>query len=236
MLNSMCGDKGCVSYLAARLYMTKLCDDEAFYDRWYAVMDQKRQSRCDRLRNVPDRRRCIMAYALLSHAMADIGVNDLPKISEDTNGKPYFADSDIFFNISHAGERVIVAISDAAVGCDVECRSGNAAKIVKRFFTKEENDLLSSIDDEKAAGHMFTRLWTLKESVVKCCGDGIRRSFGDFSLVDKNGDMVRTVTLPDIDEEYHIKEYESENGYCYSICCVSDKIEDVMRSVSWEKI
>lgn len=216
--------------------MTKLCDDEAFYDRWYAVMDIKRQSRCDRFKNEPDRRRCITAFALLSYAMADIGVADLPDIFEDANGKPCFVNSDYFFNISHAGERVIVAISTAEVGCDVECRSGNAAKIVKRFFTKEENDLLSSIDDEKAAGHMFTRLWTLKESVVKCCGDGIRRSFGDFSLVDINGEIKKCVKLPDIDEEYHIKEFDSENGYCYSICCVSDRIEDVMRSVSWEKI
>ncbi len=225
---------GAPGRLAARLYCTKLSDDEEFYRLWYGRMSKSRRERCDRYSKDADRHRCIMAYALLEHALNDAG-QKMSDIGTDENGKPCFMRSDLFFNISHSDERVTVALSSAGVGCDVENKSKSALKIAGRFFTDREYELLASLDKE-GMEHMFTRLWTLKESVVKCSGEGIRRSFKDFSLVDDAGMIKRSVTIPGTDDTFYVREYDRGDGYCYSICSLSPDIEDDMRCVSWQEI
>ena len=203
-------------------------------------MPAKRKERAGRFRIDADRKRCIIGHELLCYAMRklseDLGTADEwgadpaeYTVRTGAHEKPYYTDVPVFFNISHSGERVMVALSPCEVGCDVEVKSRNALSIAKRFFTEKEYEMLSSIGDEEAAGHEFTRLWTLKESVLKCCGDGIGRAMNDFSLVDDMGSRNSIVRLAGSEEIYHIKEYESENGYCYSVCSIYDRFEDSIR-------
>lgn len=220
-----------------RVYVTDISYPEAFYDRWYDAMPGARRERTDRFRMEADRRRCIMAYALLTHAVSllatELDMTDtweleggLPETGRDQNGKPYFTDIPVHFNISHAGDRVMAALSPQTVGCDVEVKNRDALKIAGRCFTKREYELLCSITDENIRAREFTKLWTMKESVVKCCGEGIRRKFDDFSLVDENGDRIYSQKLDGLGKTYHIREYGSENGYCYSCCSTYDIFEN----------
>ncbi|MBO4889746.1 MAG: 4'-phosphopantetheinyl transferase superfamily protein [Lachnospiraceae bacterium] len=222
-----------IGSFATRLYVSDIDATEELLGKWYAAMPSARRQRCDRFRSEADRRRCIMAYALLVHALGDIGVSegDIPDMREGADGKPFFEDIPVCFNISHAGERVAVAVSDSQVGCDVECRSDNALRVAKRFFAPEEYAFLESLEDEESQRAEFTKLWTMKESVIKCCGEGIRRVLSDFSVTDEHGNRKKTVTLPGKDERYHIKEFAGEGGYCYSVCTVSENIEDGIRRI-----
>ena len=82
-------------------------------------------------------------------------------------GKPVYSNSDIHFNLSHAGDYVVCAVSDRAVGIDIERIRKNAIKVAERFFTQEECDWIA--DDNLR----FCRVWTLKEAYAKLTGEGI---------------------------------------------------------------
>ena len=220
------------------MYVLTLPEDDGLYRTWYERMPEMRQKKASRYKAVPVRRRCIAAYALLEYAMrelmADVGIDyreDVLPVFEDDRGKPYFTGIPVYFNISHSGDRVAVAVSDSEVGCDVERKNGRVLQIAKRFFTEEEFAYLSGMDNDDVRRLEFTRLWTLKESVVKCSGEGLGRAFSDFSLVDEKGTRVRAVTLPQLEGRFYTREYEPEEGYCFSICSRSGDMEDKIRHV-----
>ena len=219
-----------------RLYVSDISMSEEFYDGWYDRMPKERQKRADRFKHDADRHRLIGAYALLVHAMTELfegeDLSGRFNISETSDGKPYFTDIPVCFNISHSMDRIAVALSPKEVGCDVEVKSGNVLTVAKRFFTPEEYVYLQSIEDEEERSGEFTRIWTMKESVVKCSGEGIRHRFDDFSCVDEKGIAKGEITLAGKDSGYHIKEYESENGYRYSVCSMHDRFEDSIRRIT----
>ncbi len=218
-----------------RMYVSDLSMDDDFFDRWYDLMPKERRERAQRFKNESDRRRNIGAYALLVHSVTELlggeDLSDRLNISETADGKPYFTDIPVCFNISHSKDRIAVALSPQKVGCDVESGRRKGLNIAKRFFAAEEYALLSDISDEDERSLEFARLWTLKEAVVKCCGEGIRHELDDFSLVDDEGNRKETVVLPGFDEIYHIREFESESGYCYSVCSTCSDIEERIRRV-----
>ena len=228
------------------MYAADISAPDSFYEKWYGLLPHLRRTRCDRFKTPDDRKRCIMAYALLAFGIGEL-LKDHPKIAGDCpfglpdpverdGGKPYIEGFCADFNISHSGGRVAVAISPADVGCDVECKERDALKIAKRFFAPAEYEYLRSICDEDKLGREFTALWTLKESVVKCRGEGIRYPFYDFSVVDEGGVRKDSIRFSPDGPAFFLKEYESENGYCYSVCSLSDDMEDTIRFTDWEMI
>ncbi len=235
MYRGMCiGDNAEKHSFPVRLYISDIPDDKTFLDAWYGKMPKERKDKCDRFKIEADKNRCITAYALLVHALSDLGINcsDTLVIKEGADGKPYIPDTDVFFNISHSGQRCAVALSPAKVGCDVERRGKDVLKVAKRFFAPAEYSYLGSIEDDAFLNIEFTKIWTMKESFVKCLGEGIRHGFCDFSCTDENGTRTGAVDLAKTGERYHIKEYDSEHGYCYSVCSIFDEMEDRARHVS----
>lgn len=226
-----------------RLYRVCITDEDKPYEQLYKIMPPERQKKADRLKNDKVRNRCIAAYALLDHAVGDLWSDIHPQkalpdrpfgICESEKGKPAFTDIPVCFNISHSGDRIIVALSPLEVGCDVEHKSSNALKVAKRFFSKKEYDALKALHDGEEAAARFTGLWTIKESVVKCCGEGIGRGFDDFSVVDDHGNTPESVRLPGEEGTYHIREYPGEGGYRYSVCSLYERFEDEIRDVVLE--
>lgn len=90
-------------------------------------------------------------------------------IENDGNGKPYFSNAGIHFNLSHTRSTVVAAFSDSPVGIDIELRGRGRdfAGIASRFFHPAEADAISG-DEAK-----FLRLWTAKESMLKLSGEGL---------------------------------------------------------------
>ena len=241
MLNSMYTDiNACGDDFAVRMYAADITGSDP--DVWYDDLPQERREKTDKLKREEDRKRSVMAYVLLEHAITDLARDDgmrygsfakegLPPIFVDANGKPYFQGNPVFFNISHSGDRVIVALAPCEVGCDVEQKSSNAMKVAKRFFGEEEYNVLLAAEDENERDKLFRDMWTLKESVLKCCGEGLRRPLRDFSLTDEDGNIKESVTLGD-GPDYHVRSYRTSDGYSYSVCSIYDKIEDEIRWVS----
>lgn len=100
--------------------------------------------------------------------------------------KPYWTDERLpYFNISHSGDYVAIAISKSEVGIDLQ-KSVSTGKIpdkeidmAKRFFSEHESELVS-MDKQ-----MFYKLWARKEALGKCDGIGVRpyldKDLSDFS-------------------------------------------------------
>lgn len=103
-------------------------------------------------------------------AAQKIPMSDLTFTKE---GKPGLSGDPVFFNLSHAGDLVAVALCDRPVGIDIEPYGQNPLRrsgIAARYFTPAERELLSS---SAAPERTFTEIWVRKEAAVKESGAGL---------------------------------------------------------------
>lgn len=134
-----------------------------------AFLPESRAEKYRRLRQKRDKENCVAAYLLLRYALAQKGIEHF-EIKLGENGKPYLSDEGFFFNFSHCSQGVAVAVDEFPVGIDVQEIGELKEKIAKRFFSESENKKIFSSADK---AETFTRLWTLKESVIKNEGKSV---------------------------------------------------------------
>ena len=135
----------------------------------------------------------------------------------------------MYFNLSHSGCKVMCVLGPIPVGCDIEYIKKANAGIAKRFFSAKDNELLDEASEygEQKYRECFYRLWTLKESYIKCTGQGLKCSMDSFSFVYE-------------DERYHIAGNEDfsflsdieilEAGreeYAYAVCAKKKESPDI---------
>ena len=103
------------------------------------------------------------AWALLADSLKKDFGKDISAltVSYGQRGKPYFADSNVYFSISHAEEYVACAISD-------DCRVGLDIEKVHSVSERVRNKLLSGCED----GEKAIEEWTKRESWGKLTGEG----------------------------------------------------------------
>ena len=135
-------------------------------------------------------------------------------VSSHENGKPYIKGSEVHFNLSHSYDIVLCAVGDEQVGCDVEHIKAYNEKIAHRFFTEKEQMRLNE-SYNKALD--FTKLWTLKESILKYSGEGMS---GGLSSYDFSGYLDS--------ESFDLYgchfESRTSSDYVISICCEKNGI------------
>jgi 4'-phosphopantetheinyl transferase len=110
-------------------------------------------------------------------------------------------------SVTHSGDLVGVAISDRAVGLDVEKVDPgiDVDGLAKISLADEEIASLAEYDATTRA-RAFTTYWTRKEAVLKATGDGLRKD-------------LRTITgQPD---GFQLVELEVELGYVAALAVVS---------------
>lgn len=87
----------------------------------------------------------------------------------EQQGKPYIKDSEIYFNISHSGEYVAVAVSDHQVGIDIQKIKPVKDNVIRRLFDEETAfDIIGANDKEEK----FTKCFCMLESALKLKGTG----------------------------------------------------------------
>lgn len=118
-----------------------------------------RREKTLRLSKDDDKRRSLGAEMLLIKAAG----RDDYVLSK--NEKPYFPDNEVFFSLAHCGDYAVCAVSDVPVGVDIELPRAGGSSLAKRFFQSDEAALVYAADDPDRE---FCRLWTLKESYIKC--------------------------------------------------------------------
>jgi phosphopantetheinyl transferase len=123
------------------------------------------------------------------------------------NGRPYFANGEANFNISHSG--LVTAVSflkgnDVRTGCDIQLvqTRANTKKIAEEFFSASERDYIFSQGGNEYSETRFFEIWALKECLLKLRGLTVfdMAKMPSFICIDSAGScqfkMGETVSLP----------------------------------------
>ena len=141
-----------------------------------AALTPAERARADRYRFPADARRFSLARGWLRHVLAaELSVPAADVTFADAPGKPRLAPAGgPCFNLSHAGELVVIALSDREVGVDVEHESSAPAALEAAAVacTPAEAAALDSLPAE-ARPAAALRLWTAKEAYLKATGEGL---------------------------------------------------------------
>lgn len=142
----------------------------------------------------------IARYILIK--MLDYFDIETPNIIISKNGKPYFEDSNIFFNYSHSKKYIACGISNYELGIDIE----ETDRIISDSLSKKY--LNGVIDNKKRIEQ-----WVKKEAYSKMKGLGLLIDFKKLNL-----------------DELSINNKFAENkDYMYSIFCDGDVIFKELR-------
>jgi 4'-phosphopantetheinyl transferase len=133
---------------------------------------------------------------------ARLGVRpDLVELVYGERGKPAlaraFADSGLRFNVSHADDVAVYALSAGReIGIDVEAVRAvpDADAIVAHMFSRRENEAYRALDPrDKPLG--FFCCWTRKEAYIKALGDGLYHRLDCFDVSLAPGEPARILRV-----------------------------------------
>lgn len=146
------------------------------------TVSEQRRSKVLKFRFDSGRLQSLRAYQLLQKAMKEeYGITTPPVFTEGEHGKPCIEGcEDIHFNLSHCNNAVACVVSNTPVGIDVESIKDKIKEdLVRYVFSEKEQSMIYNAKGTDEHGHlltpeiMFTRLWTMKEALVKLTGTGI---------------------------------------------------------------
>ena len=192
-------------------------DDDVVFDRLFASASPARREKTQALRFRPDKNLSLGAEYLLAEACREFGL-DLASLTAQAGPgeKPGFPGSGVSYNLSHSGTRAICVMSAYECGCDIEQIDKADLRVASRYFAPEECAQLDSCRSEEEKRELFYRLWTLKESYMKCTGLGFRLALGAFAVSAEKG-APRLLRGAD-EAEYSFFEPEPPAGYRCSVC------------------
>lgn len=138
-------------------------------------------------------------------------------------GKPSLIEyENIYFSISHSGEWILCAVSDTPIGIDIEGgQHESIILIAKRFFTEQEYSYIikQTLDNQKNA---FYKLWTLKESYVKCIGRGLSIPLNSFYF-EWGNEYIRMYEDGVPNDNYIFQSMHISDEYQVSVCSYRNK-------------
>lgn len=135
----------------------------------FAQMAPARQMRCQRYRREADQRRCILADALIRHALSrETGAEAASIVFElQPGGKPQAVGLDMEFSLSHSGSLVLCATAPFPVGVDLQRHRALSPALVRR---------LARAGYEGNSDTEFFSWWVRQESAGKLTGKGLSLS------------------------------------------------------------
>lgn len=165
-------------------------------------LSEQRREQVLRFKHEGSRKQCAAAYLLLKRALKEVyGIDENPVFEYDEGGKPTLkGHSEIHFNLSHCAKAVACVVADRPVGIDVEETCRYKDNLARYAMNDEEYNQITRSDNPAVT---FTKLWTMKEALLKYTGEGLRR------------DIKTVLNLsPAYEVEFHTEVYE---GYVVTV-------------------
>ncbi len=147
--------------------------DDYQYETAYKNLSNSEKEHIDSLLRRKDKKRSLLARILLKNLLAE---ENIPYVSIELaeNKKPFLSGSNYFISLSHSGNFAVCAVSERAVGIDIEQIKPVKTALVKRVCTKEEEDYIfekvhpkEDIITDPDTLERFFRVWTAKEAYFK---------------------------------------------------------------------
>lgn len=140
-----------------------------------ALLRTERKTRLEKFVQHSDKARCLIA-GLLERKI--LGVSDDAAITQGAHGKPLLKNARCCYNISHAGDYVVMAVSGRPLGVDIEPLAAPPLCTAQACFTSEEAAYLAA-----QTPTVFFDIWTAKESIMKATGQGLSLPPEGFSVL-----------------------------------------------------
>jgi 4'-phosphopantetheinyl transferase len=173
--------------IEVQVWSVSMTDAHAGVAELRAVLSAEERGRADRYRQPADRQRSVVSRGVLRLLLAErlrCGPESV-ELESTEHGKPVLRhDGGPWFNVSHSGEWILVAISDAGeVGVDVEQIRAvpNLEAIASHYFAREEWQAIRSLPPADRTRAFFA-CWTRKEAYLKAVGMGLARSLDGFCV------------------------------------------------------
>jgi 4'-phosphopantetheinyl transferase len=140
------------------------------------IMSPEEIVRANSFYQTKDKYRYIIGHGTLRNILAKY-LHQSPgaiKFVESANKKPCLinqAESNLFFNISYAGDWVLLAVANLEIGIDIETINPRLdfLEITQKNFSAEEADYINAGNSTER----FFLLWTRKEALLKATGKGL---------------------------------------------------------------
>ncbi|MBQ0083438.1 MAG: 4'-phosphopantetheinyl transferase superfamily protein [Clostridiales bacterium] len=192
-----------------------LYDDKLFFTALEYVNDARKE-KISKLKFRKDKNLSLGAGLLLEYALKEFGKGAKSEIITGENGKPYLKDNSLYFSLSHSKNYALCGVAPFEIGCDIEFRENINLDIARRFFTKEEYEDIVSGEDST---DKFYRYWTLKESLMKATGLGMKLPLDRFTVYLDNPPYVKSEAIK---ENYYFKEFRGLSDFACAVCGSED--------------
>jgi 4'-phosphopantetheinyl transferase len=190
-----------------KLYFLEI-DDRISQKKWecfLSFVSVNKQEKIKKLKYSIDKKLSLCAELIVRHDIyKELGItNDAIEFKTGVNGKPYlYGKYKYEFNISHTRNAIAVAVSDKAIGVDIELIRVPDMRIANRFFSKDEMAYIT--EAERGSNRAFYEIWTKKEAYIKNRGGGLAIPLSSFNVFDPN--IIKKIDTI------------SMNSYVLSIC------------------
>ena len=190
---------------------------ETLYAAGLNTVSEFRREKTERYKFRKDRNLSLGAGLLLDAALKKHGLREKEmQYAENGSGKPFFKNApELFFNISHSGEKLMLCFSTSEIGCDIEKIKSANTDVARRFFHANEYTALMEMKDENARDEFFCRLWTLKESYIKMIGGGLSIPMDSFEIT---FDCGKAAVKQNLSGACFLKEFDAFPGYKSALC------------------
>ncbi len=159
---------------------------DSLLNSYEALLSDDERQRNQRYRFATDRRKDLIARALLRTQLGG-RLNLAPEslvFERGEHGKPALVlDNSLEFNLSHAGNWIVLAMAESRIGVDIEhtARDNDVMAIADRYFFGSEIAELTSFEPSEQRQRFFD-YWTLKEAYMKARGEGISLGLSKFGF------------------------------------------------------
>jgi 4'-phosphopantetheinyl transferase len=242
------GGIGCPAVKPCSAPTRILPDDEALLseahvvcirlDRWgdgsklIGLLDDRERARAARFVNPRDGRRYIVSHAVTRTVLGRfVGVPPAAlHFRTASAGKPHLAQASLDFNLSHSGERALLAITRGGpIGVDIEeIHPLDVEGLTHRFFSGAEHEALIATDSDNRVAAFF-RCWTRKESFIKAIGDGLAFPLSGFVVAfgEHVGNALLRCDVASVRaDDWRVVPLDAAHGYAAAVT-VSNRVSRV---------
>lgn len=203
-------------------------------DRLLALLDPAERTRFAGYRQPADQRR-FLTGRVLARTMAGrrLGVSPAGVALDATcpdcgkpHGRPQVVGANITLSISHAGERVGLALTDGVpVGLDVEAISRRSDdRLIAYALSEAERAVVDALPPDARADAFFG-YWTRKEALMKATGRGLKLPLRSLTLSGP-GEPPRLLAATDdgLDPaRTRLADLDPGSGYLAAVAALTDR-------------
>lgn len=160
------------------------------------------------------------ALRILLSRYTNLPANEIEFISGN-NKKPELKNyPKLCFNVSHSEDLILIAISQTAVGIDIEHIKPefNFTEVLNHSFSEKE---IKFINNSKEQTDCFFELWTRKEALTKASSKGLDNDLKNIPSLEGWHNIDKEIIR--LDGNWQLNSFHINHDYAASIACTADQ-------------